>query len=246
MFNINSFSWDCALRDELNEPYGRKLKAFISEQVDLGRTILPFPGDSFKSFDLTPLWGVKCVIVGNEPYSARQFSSGLAYAVPHLVEKKDWPISLRNINRALKVDLGLEIRSPDLYAWAMAGVLLLNRTLTVEEGKPGSHKGIGWERFTDALMRHIIDSGRPVIWVLWGQEAQDSVMPMLAELKAVEKGHEIVTAPKPTEGDGFVWHKPFSKINEFCESRGYSSITWGEKVSKHDRRTKTIPPRSSY
>lgn len=232
MFHINSFSWDCCLRGELAKPYGTKLKSFLIEQGDLGREILPSLGEVFKAFDTTPLWGVKCVIVGSEPYPARQLNTGLAFASPHLTDKKDWPNSLRNINRALKVDLGLEIRSPDLYAWATSGVLLLNRILTVEEGRPKSHEAIGWERFTDALMRTIIDSGRPVIWVLWGSDAQKNVLPLLSETKAVDLGHEVLLAPHPTEGDGFVWTKPFSKINEFCEAKGYSAISWGERSVK--------------
>ncbi len=158
---------------------------------------------------------------------------GLAYAVPHSVPKDDWPIGLRNINRALRVDLGKELTSPDLYKWAMDGVLLLNRVLTVEKGKPGSHINQGWERFTESMMRTIIESGRPVCWVLWGQEAQDAILPLLHATKAFEKGHEVVTAGKPTDGDGFVWHKPYSKINEFCDSRGYSRIEWGERAVKH-------------
>lgn len=222
-------SWRDFYLQEAAKPYAQRLKAFLTHENALGRKILPSEWLALRPLDFVPLWGIKCVIIGQDPYPQERFANGMAFGVPYTTEKKDWPGSLKNINRALKSDLGTEIYNPDLTSWASDGCLLLNRVLTVQEGKSLSHVGKGWEEFTENLCRYVIDAGRPVVWVLWGKVAQDGIMPILEETRAFEKGHEVITSVHPSPQSahaGFIWSKPFSKINAFCDKMGYSRISW--------------------
>lgn len=233
VFHLQSpynLSWP-AIREELEKPYMQALKASLSERQAQGAHILPARLNTFKCFEFTSLWTIKAVIFAEEPYSSADLATGIAYGVPYTTDRKDWPSSLRNIDKALKVDYQTKhgLVSPDLHNWAYSGVLLLNRILTVEQGRPGSHEHLGWERFANQIVKIIVDSGRPVIWALWGSKIQSEITKTLERLRAFEKGHEIITSPYPAARDGrdgFVWSKPFSKIDHFCDKMGYSRVTW--------------------
>lgn len=185
-------------------------------------TIFPYSKDWFKALELTPFDKVKCVILGQDPYHTKGLAHGLAFSIqPHI---KKLPPSLRNILKEYQADLGYPApRSGDLRAWAERGVLLLNTILTVEEGKPLSHKNLGWEKLTYEIVRSLSERGS-VVFVLWGKSAQ--------EYKAAcgECPVLIASHPSPlgaTKGEvSFAGSRPFSRTNEELKKLGIDQIDW--------------------
>jgi uracil-DNA glycosylase len=213
-------SWKQVLADEFQQPYFAAIKSFLVQEKKAGKTIFP-PGPLiFNAFNSTPFDQVKVVILGQDPYHNPGEAMGLCFSVP---KGKKVPPSLVNIYKEINRDLGLPIPNHgDLSAWANQGVLLLNAMLTVEAGKPAAHQKIGWQTFTDAVIRHISAEKEGVVFLLWGKFAQ-SKKPLIDEMK-----HYVLTAPHPSPlaGNGFQGCGHFSRTNELLEKHGKTPVDW--------------------
>lgn len=223
-----SNDWLEPLKPEFAKPYYKELYYKIKEEYNT-REIYPAANDIFNAFDFTPLSKVKVVILGQDPYHNANQAHGLCFSVKPEVEI---PPSLVNIYQELHDDLGCYI--PDngyLKKWADQGVLMLNTVLTVRAHQANSHRGIGWEQFTDAAIKIVNEIDRPVVFILWGRPAQ-AKKSMLNNPK-----HLILEAPHPSPLSayrGFFGSKPFSKTNEFLVSHGVEPIDWQiENVHKN-------------
>lgn len=213
--------WLPAIQGEFKKPYYKDLFQFVKDEYS--RTVIYPPSeDIFNALHLTPLGKVKVLILGQDPYHNENQAHGLSFSVP--LSQKEIPPSLQNIYQELHDDLGCEI--PDngyLEKWAKQGVLLLNTVLTVRAHQANSHKGHGWEQFTDAIIQAVNAQDRPIVYLLWGKPAQ-SKMPMLTNPK-----HLILQAPHPSPLSayrGFFGCKHFSRANAFLEANGESPIDW--------------------
>ncbi len=205
-------SWKEVLSDELKKPYMTDLAAFVRQEREKYGNIYPPKELVFNALNLTPYEKVRVVIVGQDPYHGPGQAHGLCFSVPKGVEP---PPSLKNIFKEIRDDLGLDIpKHGCLLKWAEQGVLLLNATLTVRESSPLSHHKKGWEQFTDAIIRKIAEKKNPVIFVLWGRNAQE-------KCKDIDQHHIILKAahPSPLSAyNGFFGCRHFSKINEFLDN----------------------------
>ena len=212
--------WLDALKEEFRQPYYKKLFQTVNE-VYRTRQIFPPADDIFNAFHLTPLHEVKVVILGQDPYHGEGQAHGLCFSVRPGV---DIPPSLVNIYQELHDDLGCTIPNHGcLTKWAKQGVLLLNTVLTVRAHQANSHKGIGWEEFTDAAIRKLNEQDRPIVFMLWGRPAQ-AKKSMLHNPK-----HLILEAPHPSPLSayrGFFGSRPFSQANRFLEAQGVEPVDW--------------------
>jgi len=213
--------WFDALDDEM-KVYFKGLCEIIDLQYQAkpGK-IFPPKSDVFSAFNLTSKENVKVVILGQDPYPTKSFANGLCFSVSPL---SPIPKSLKNIYTELKSDIGKEIPvNGDLSKWANQGVLLLNTTLTVEEGKPDSHKRIGWGKFTDAIIELISAESQHLVFMLWGVKALQKI-PLIDQ-----SNHLILTAPHPSPLSvyrGFYGCQHFSKANEYLKVVGKKPIAW--------------------
>ena len=212
--------WLDALRGEFGKPYYRQLFEKVNQEYQSSQ-IFPPAEDIFNAFHLTPLSDVKVVILGQDPYHGDGQAHGLCFSVKPEVQI---PPSLVNIYQELHDDLGCTIPNHGyLVKWANQGVLMLNTVLTVRAHQANSHRGIGWEEFTDAAIRVLNEQDRPIVFILWGRPAQTKKK-MLNNPK-----HLILEAPHPSPLSsyrGFFGSKPFSKTNEFLERNGVKAIDW--------------------
>ena len=219
MPSINN-DWLEPLKPEFAKPYYKKLYQIIIKEYQT-RQIFPAPDDIFNAFALTPLHKVKVVILGQDPYHGYGQAHGLCFSVKPDVEV---PPSLMNIYKELQYDMGCEIPNNGyLVKWAEQGVLLLNTVLTVRAHQANSHRGIGWEEFTDAAIRILNEQDRPIVFILWGRPAQMKKS-MLHNPK-----HLILEAahPSPLSANrGFFGSRPFSKTNAFLVQNGETPIDW--------------------
>ncbi len=212
--------WLAPLSAEFKKPYYARLYKKVLEEY---RTHLVFPAsdDIFNAFNLTPLSKVKVVILGQDPYHGNGQAHGLCFSVKPDVEI---PPSLVNIYQELHDDLGCKIPNNGyLVKWAKQGVLLLNTVLTVRAHQAFSHRGMGWEEFTDAAIRILNEQDRPMVFILWGKPAQSKKV-MLNNPR-----HLILEAPHPSPLSafrGFFGSRPFSKTNAFLEEHGVEPIDW--------------------
>lgn len=215
-----SGSWAEALKGEFKKPYYKKLFQVVGEEYRT-RKVFPAPDDLFNAFHFTPLEQVKVVILGQDPYHNDGQAHGLCFSVKPDVEI---PPSLVNIYQELEDDLGCYIPNNGyLEKWARQGVLLLNTVLTVRAHQANSHRGIGWEEFTDAAIRVLAEQDCPMVFILWGRPAQTKKS-MLHNPK-----HLILEAPHPSPLSayrGFFGSRPFSQTNEFLEKNGLAPIDW--------------------
>jgi uracil-DNA glycosylase len=211
--------WDDLIKEELNKPYFQHLVEFLRIE-DKTKTILPPKEDRLSCFKLTPFEEVKVVILGQDPYHNYQQAHGLAFSV----KNEPYPPSLRNIFKELIDDLKIDDPSTgNLTSWAKQGVLLLNTCLTVEVHKPLSHKGAGWELFTEEVIRRVNEKEKPVVFILWGAHAQ-------SYRKLIKNHHHLVIEsvhPSPLSAlRGFFGSKPFSRTNAFLVNQGLKPIDW--------------------
>ena len=213
-------SWKIALMDEFAAPYFSALKSFLIEEKKM-HVIYPRGSDIFSALNSTPLPSVKAVILGQDPYHGEGQAHGLSFSVP---DGTRFPPSLKNIFKELSDDLGIEIpASGNLEKWAKQGVLMLNSTLTVRKGEAGSHQGIGWETFTDQIIKTISDLRAGIVFILWGKYAQDKI-----GLIDTSK-HFILKSPHPSPFSvyrGFYGSKPFSKTNKILLENSLEPIDW--------------------
>ena len=215
-----SNDWLPVFQGEFRKPYYKQLYQTVMKEYNT-RKVYPAPDDIFNAFQLTPFHKVKAVILGQDPYHGEGQAHGLCFSVKPDVEI---PPSLVNIDQELHDDCGCYI--PDngyLTKWAEQGVLLLNTVLTVRAHQANSHRGIGWEEFTDAAIRRLNEEDRPIVFILWGRPAQ------MKKSMLTNPNHLILEAPHPSPLSayrGFFGSKPFSKTNEFLEAHGVEPIDW--------------------
>lgn len=215
-----SNDWLAPLTPEFAKPYYKELYKKVKEEY-ANHVIFPPSNEVFSAFELTPLADVKVVILGQDPYHNVGQAHGLCFSVKPDVEI---PPSLVNIYKELHDDLGCYIPNNGyLVKWAKQGVLMLNTVLTVRAHQANSHRGIGWEEFTNAAIRVLNEQDRPIVFILWGSPAQRK-KEMLNNPK-----HLILEAPHPSPLSayrGFFGSKPFSQTNAFLEKNGLTPIDW--------------------
>jgi uracil-DNA glycosylase len=210
--------WQQVLGEEFEKPYYLKLREFLKEQYAT-ETVYPPKADMWSAFEHTAFKDVKVVILGQDPYHGPNQAHGLSFSirpgVPH-------PPSLRNMFKELNDDIGCNIpKDGTLTKWADQGVMMLNTVLTVRAGEAHSHRGQGWELFTDEVIRKLSERERPVTFVLWGKPAQQKGA--LIDLQR----HAIIEAPHPSPLSahrGFFGSKPYSNVNEMLQQRGEQPI----------------------
>lgn len=218
-------SWREALDPVLATPEARRLGGFLQAEEAAGKAVYPPRGVRLAALDLTPLDTVKVVILGQDPYHGPGQAHGLSFSVQPGVRV---PPSLVNIYKELHTDLGLPIpRHGDLTRWAEQGVLLLNNSLTVENGKPASHKGRGWEAITDAVVAAVAAKADPCVFLLWGSHARKKAQ----NVPGLGPGshHLVLTAPHPSPlsaHTGWFGCRHFSQANAFLESHGRGAVDW--------------------
>ncbi len=215
--------WAQALSEVVSSPAMRGLRDFLRSRLVEGAEIYPAPADYFAALNLCPPSRVRAVILGQDPYHGPGQAHGLSFSVPRGVRI---PPSLHNIHKELSSDLGHPLPGHgNLDAWAHRGVLLLNTVLTVERGNPGSHRGRGWEAFTAAALRAVLERPAPCALVLWGNDARAA-----AESLATDPTRHAVIAsahPAPYSARrGFFGSRPFSRANAFLRNCGESPIEW--------------------
>jgi uracil-DNA glycosylase len=192
---------------------------FLRAEIAAGRTYLP-AGDHILRAFIQPFADVRVLIVGQDPYPTPGHPIGLSFAVDRHV--RPLPRSLANIYRELRDDLGVHPpEHGDLTAWSRAGVLLLNRVLTVAPGAPASHRGKGWEAVTEQAIRALVARGGPLVAILWGRDAQ-TLEPLLGSVPRIKSAH-----PSPLSADrGFFGSRPFSRANQLLEEAGGEPVDW--------------------
>ncbi len=213
-------SWKDALAGEFGKPYFAQLARFLHQEKAAGKVIYPPGGLIFRAFELTPVEQVKVVILGQDPYHNPGEAMGLSFSVPDGVRM---PPSLRNIFREIETDLGIRMSGrPNLENWARQGVLLLNSILTVEAGQAASHRNIGWQEFTDAVIRYLSENCSGIVFLLWGNFARAK-----ASLIDTSRHHVLVAAhPSPLAGGAFFGCRHFSKTNALLLAEGKTPINW--------------------
>lgn len=213
--------WHDLLQDEFSLPYMKALSEFLSQENRDGHEIYPPMNQVFNAFSYTSYKQVRLVIIGQDPYHGEGQAHGLSFSVPKGIRL---PPSLKNIFSELSSDL--QIPRPQhgsLISWAEQGVLLLNSTLTVRAHMPGSHRGKGWELFTDAVVHKLALSPEPILFLLWGKAAQEKGQHIPSDR------HAVLTAPHPSPysaSSGFFGCRHFSSANEILTRWGYAPIDW--------------------
>ncbi len=213
-------SWKCILQDEFDKEYFNELASVVHERYAT-TVVFPTPKHIFNALELCPFDTVRVVILGQDPYHGHGQAHGLSFSVQNDIKI---PPSLKNIYKEIASDLGKEIpQSGNLERWATQGVLLLNATLTVEEGKPGSHQGLGWEQFTDAIIKKVSDEKEHVVFLLWGNYAR-------AKKALIDTSkHLVLEAPHPSPlsaHTGFLGSRHFSQTNIYLKSHNLPEIDW--------------------
>ena len=216
--------WFEILKPEFKKDYYKDLYNFVKDEYNL-HTVYPPADKIFSALDFTHYEKVKVVILGQDPYHNDNQACGLSFSVPE--SQKKLPPSLVNIYKELKDDLGIEIsNNGNLESWAKQGVLLLNTVLTVQAHKAFSHRGKGWEQFTDAIIKEINLKDSPVVYLLWGNPAKAK------EVMLNNPKHLVLKAAHPSPlsaNNGFFGCRHFSKANKFLKENGLSEIDWTVK-----------------
>lgn len=212
-------SWKKALNKEFKEPYFDELTSFVREEYRT-HAVYPPPKNIFRAFDLCPLDKAKVVIVGQDPYHGPKQANGLSFAVNDGIRL---PPSLQNIFKEIKSDLKIDpMPSGDLARWARQGVFMLNAVLTVAAGSPTSHKGKGWEVFTDAVIKTLNENRKHLVYMLWGKYAQ-------VKGEVIDRKNNLVLTsghPSPYSEHLFFGNHHFSLGNEYLRKHGIEPIDW--------------------
>ncbi|MBT3982673.1 MAG: uracil-DNA glycosylase [Bacteriovoracaceae bacterium] len=213
-------TWKEPLKEILNSEVLKNLKSFLTSEIEKGKTIYPHGSEIFSAFNLCPLDKVKVVIIGQDPYHGPDQAHGLCFSVKRGVRP---PPSLKNIYKEMHTDLGLN--PPDhgfLESWAGQGVLLLNAVLTVEKSNAGSHRGKGWEQFTDAVIDYLSQENEHLVFILWGRDAQKKG-------EKIDRSKHLVLEsahPSPFSAHRFYGNKHFSKTNAYLKTHGKNIVDW--------------------
>ncbi|MFX3625042.1 MAG: uracil-DNA glycosylase [Ectobacillus sp.] len=220
MAQILHNDWQALLQEEFEKPYYRELREFLKQEYKT-HAVYPKPDDIFNALHYTSYADTKVVILGQDPYHGPNQAQGLSFSVNPGIKQ---PPSLKNIFKELHDDIGCPVPNHgSLVKWAEQGVLLLNTVLTVRQGEPNSHKGKGWEKFTDRVIELLNERTEPAVFVLWGKHAQEK------EALLTNKRHFVIKAPHPSPfsaNRGFFGSKPFSQINAFLQSIGKQGVEW--------------------
>lgn len=212
--------WDTILADEFKKDYFIKLSEVLSDEYRQ-KNIYPKKDEIFKAFSLSSYEKTKVIILGQDPYYNPDQAEGLAFSVR---DGQKLPPSLKNIYKELENDLGIKsAESGSLVKWAKQGVLLLNTVLTVEEKNPNSHKNLGWQIFTDKVIKLLDDQSKPCVFILWGNNAKEK------EKLINNPIHYIIKSSHPSPLSarrGFFGSKPFSKTNDFLKKSNLQEIEW--------------------
>ena len=226
------FNWQSLIEREQQQPYFQKIINFLTQQRLIGKTIYPEQNDIFNALKLTSFKSTKVVIIGQDPYHGPNQAIGLSFAVKQGIKL---PPSLKNIYKELAQDLNISSQKHgDLTSWAKQGVLLLNATLTVEAHKPQSHAKIGWQQFTDQVIKALNQHPKGIVYLLWGANAQKK-----ENLIDVSK-HKILktTHPSPLSAyRGFLGSQVFSKTNSLLRELNRSTIDWTINPLLHAQNT---------
>ena len=211
--------WDNVLKDEINKDYFNNILNNVKELYNT-KTIYPPKKDVFNAFRLS-YKDIKVVILGQDPYHGEGEAHGYAFSCL----KKPIPPSLKNIYKELYDDLGIQKDMTDgnLLPWVKQGVMLLNTGLTVEKDKPNSHKDIGWHTFTDAVIEKLNERDKPIVFILWGNNAREK------KKLITNPKHLVIESAHPSPfscNNGFFKSKPFSKTNNFLEKNNITKINW--------------------
>ena len=214
-------SWKQLLDDEFQQPYFAAIKQFLLKEKEQRQTVYPPGSLIFNAFNLTPFDQLKVMILGQDPYHGAGQAHGLCFSVPDGIPL---PPSLQNIFKELNADLNIPIsKSGNLTSWAQQGVMLLNALLTVRANQPASHHGIGWETFTDAVIRKISEDKTGIVFLLWGKYAQDKQS--LIDLTK----HYVLKAAHPSPfsaNNGFFGCRHFSRTNDLLIQNEKETIDW--------------------
>lgn len=212
--------WDNLLSDEYKKDYFIKLMDFVNKEYK-DKTIYPKKCEIFNAFRYTSYENTKVVILGQDPYHGENQAEGLSFSVKNCVRK---PPSLQNIFKEMEEDLKIPYPTTNsLVPWSRQGVLLLNTVLTVEEKKPASHKDIGWEMFTDEVIKKLNEKSTPIVFILWGNFARGKKKLITNPIHyVIESAH-----PSPFSAyNGFFGSRPFSKTNQFLKENNIEEIDW--------------------
>jgi len=220
MVKMTKNYWDTVLKEEYKKDYFKNIVDFVNKTYK-EKIIFPPKNRILSALSITDYNDVKVVILGQDPYHGIGEANGLAFSVNDGIKI---PPSLQNIYKELNDDLGIPIsKSGNLESWANEGVLLLNSVLTVEKDKPASHKNIGWELFTDNIIKKLNEKKEPIVFILWGNFAKSK------KSLITNKKHLIIESSHPSPFSvryGFFGSKPFSKTNEFLRKNNIKEIDW--------------------
>ena len=220
MIELVGNKWDNILQEEYHQEYFKNIVKFINKEYK-EKTIFPPKSRILRALSLTDYDKVKVVILGQDPYHGVGEANGLAFAVSDGIKL---PPSLQNIYKELESDLGIpRANVGNLECWAREGVLLLNSVLTVEKDKAASHKSVGWEQFTDAIIKKLNEKDTPRVFILWGNFAKSK------KVLITNPNHYIIESMHPSPFSaryGFFGSKPFSKTNAYLKEKGVSEIDW--------------------
>ena len=211
--------WDAVLKEEYEKNYFKNIAMFINKEYK-EKIVYPPKRDILRALKLTDYNDVKVVILGQDPYHGKNEANGLSFSVNEGIKL---PPSLKNIYKELYDDLGITKTTGDLTSWANQGVLLLNSVLTVLKDTPTSHSKIGWQEYTDAIIKKLNEREKPIVFILWGNYARSK------KNLITNKRHYIIESPHPSPfsaNSGFFGSRPFSKTNEFLKKNNIKEIEW--------------------
>lgn len=211
--------WDEVLKEEYEKNYFKNIAMFINKEYK-EKIVYPPKRDILRALKLTDYNDVKVVILGQDPYHGENEANGLSFSVNEGIKL---PPSLKNIYKELYDDLGITKTTGDLTSWANQGVLLLNSVLTVLKDTPTSHSKIGWQEYTDAIIKKLNEREKPIVFILWGNYARSK------KNLITNKRHYIIESPHPSPfsaNSGFFGSRPFSKTNEFLKKNNIKEIEW--------------------
>ena len=211
--------WDAVLKEEYEKNYFKNIAMFINKEYK-EKIVYPPKIDILRALKLTDYNDVKVVILGQDPYHGENEANGLSFSVNEGIKL---PPSLKNIYKELYDDLGITKTTGDLTSWANQGVSLLNSVLTVLKDTPTSHSKIGWQEYTDAIIKKLNEREKPIVFILWGNYARSK------KNLITNKRHYIIESPHPSPfsaNSGFFGSRPFSKTNEFLKKNNIKEIEW--------------------